>query len=45
MSERKIFGQKKNRHFLHIEPTTISGLKIDIKISACQNNKYGGLTF
>jgi hypothetical protein len=45
MSEVKIFGQKKNRHFVHIEPTTISGLKIDINKSACQNNKYGGLSF
>jgi hypothetical protein len=45
MSEKKIFGQKKNRHFVHIEPTTISGLKIDIKKSACQNTKYGGLSF
>ena len=42
---KKIFGQKKNRHFVHIEPMTISGLKIDINKSACQNNKYGGLSF
>jgi hypothetical protein len=42
---KKIFGQKKNRHFVYIEPTTISGLKIDLKKSACQNNKYGGLSF
>jgi hypothetical protein len=42
---KKIFGQKKNRHFVHIEFTTISGLKIDIKVVARQNNENGGLSF
>jgi hypothetical protein len=45
MSEEKIFGQEKNRHFVLIEPTTISELKIDINKSACQNYKYEGLSF
>jgi hypothetical protein len=43
--KKNIRSEKKNRHFVYIEPTTISGLKIDIKKSACQNNKYGGFSF
>jgi len=45
MSEQKLFGQKKTRQFVHTDPMTISGLKINIKKSACQNNKYEGLSF